>query len=405
MRKSEVMRAALLGLLGCAAGAPGREIPVHREYTRPISFYDEQGERAALDEAAPDVAALQSAMDARAQEGLMGKETLLDLTFGSRGSGFAKPAPLAGPVSSAAGGSESGNRRRQPDGSERNWLVKSLTLPNLGQTSGNAAKSAMSSGAKESSWGWLADEVASQANAPEAMLENLSPEEGFNPVAAQEKALAGNATPSEAGRTGSRTEEAATEPENAASFPARTDAGQKPSDRAAERTAATALDLSGGTREASATMSSYRSSGSVAEMSRTRQMIAELSAGTRNDLDTLQASIRDGGSIDSGSGADRMAASRSLSELSPRAGAGGGAWMGADRRTSLVGSGLAQEGAPGPALWQGGWRAQNAAGSGLSRFDTQPAPAVPAMSPASPRVNPRPGASGVGNQSLTGNPW
>lgn len=404
MRKNEVMRAALLGLLGCAASAPGREIPVHREYTRPISFYDEQGERAALDEAAPDVAALQSAMDARAQEGLMGKETLLDLTFGSGGSVFAKQAPLAGPVSPASDGSETGTRRRKPDGSERNWLVKSLTLPNLGQTSGNAAKAAMSSGAKESNWGWLADEVASQANAPEALLENLSPEEEFNPAAAQEKALAGNATPTEAGRTSSRTDGEAAEPENAASFPARTDAGQKPSDRAAERTAASALDLSGGTRAASATMHSYRSSAPMAEMSQTRQLIAELSAGARNDLASLQASLRDGGSIDSGGGSDRMAASRSLPELSPRAGAGGGAWMGADRRASL-GSGLAREGAQGPALWQGGWNAQNAAGSGLARFDNRSSPTPPALSPVPLRGNPRPGASSVGNQSLTGNPW
>ncbi|NCA83361.1 MAG: hypothetical protein EOM72_11570 [Opitutae bacterium] len=377
---------------------------MHREYTRPIAFYGEQGERAALDEAAPDLMALQSVMDARAQEGLMGKETLLELTFGSGGSVFAKQAPLAGPVSPAAGGGEAGTRRRKPDGSERNWLVKSLTLPHLGQASGNAAMSAMSSGAKESSWGWLADEVASQANAPEALLENLSPEEEFNPAAAEKKARTGGATPSESVRAGSRKEGAAPEPANAASFPARTEVGQKPSDRAAERTAASALDLSGGTRAASASMHSYRSSGSVAEMSQTRQMIAELSAGARTDLASLQASIRDGGPIDSGSGSDRLAARRALSDFSPRAGEGGGAWRGADGR-STIGSGLASGGAPGPTLWQGGWSAQNAGGSGLSRFDSRSAPTPPAMSPAAARGHPRPGASSVGNQSLTGNPW
>ena len=277
-------------------------------------------------------------------------------------------------------------------------------MPNLGQSSGNAAISAMSSGTKESSWGWLADEVASQANAPEALLENLSPEEEFNPAAVQEKALAGGATPSEPGRASSRTEKEAAEPENAASFPARTDVGQKPSDRAAERTVASALDLSGGTREASATMQSYRSSGPVAEMSQTRQMIADLSAGARNDLSSLPASIRDGGSIDSGSGSERLPASRSLMDFSPRAGEGGGAWRGGDGR-SAIGSGLAKGGAQGPALWQGGWSAQNAGGSGLSRFDAPATPAPPAMSPASLRGNPRPGASSAGNQSLAGNPW
>ena len=123
MKKCEVMRVALLGLLGCAASVPGREIPVHREYTRPIAFYGEQGERAALDEAAPDLAALQLVLDARAQEGLMGKETLLDLTFGSRGSVFAKQAPLAGSVSPGADGGEAGTRRPKQDGSERYWLV------------------------------------------------------------------------------------------------------------------------------------------------------------------------------------------------------------------------------------------------------------------------------------------
>ena len=49
------MRAALAGWIACAGGAaPGRDIPVYREYTLPISFYDEQGERAVSAALAPD---------------------------------------------------------------------------------------------------------------------------------------------------------------------------------------------------------------------------------------------------------------------------------------------------------------------------------------------------------------
>ena len=45
MRKCHVMRAALACLLGAAGSAPGREIPVYREYTVPISFAAAPGER------------------------------------------------------------------------------------------------------------------------------------------------------------------------------------------------------------------------------------------------------------------------------------------------------------------------------------------------------------------------
>ena len=155
------MRAALAGLLGCVLGAPGREIPVYREYTQPISFYGEDGEREEFHAAGLDQSMLRSLKDAQAREGMMGRETLLEMTMVSGDPVFGKSAAPAGmgmPIASGAG--EGGRRKKDGDG--QNWLAKSLVLPSLGQTPTNAAMTAMSAGGKESSWGWLAGEVAAQ---------------------------------------------------------------------------------------------------------------------------------------------------------------------------------------------------------------------------------------------------
>ena len=386
MRNCGIMaRAALAVLLGRAAGAPGRDIPVHREYTRPIFFYDERGERMAFDDAAPDLMALQSLRDIRAQEGLMGKETLLELTFGPGESVFSAKAPLS--PAAAAAGSEPGPRRRKKDDSERNWLVKSLTLPNLGQESVNAAKSAMSAGAKESGWGWLADEVSAQAGLAAALPEGLLPEGDGQPMTAQEMALAGGVKSAEAARASSRGEGSSKESVTAASFPARTDA---PSDRAAERAEAPARDLPGGPRAAAATVQSYRSAAPVAEMSQTRQMIAELSADVRSDLAALKAPLR-GDGAKPGEGADRAGASRAVPDFSSRAGAGS-AWAGSGGRLS-AGSGLTPGGASGASSWQGGWQAQSAGASGWARFGTRSDPSPASAAPSAPRGSSRPGVS------------
>jgi hypothetical protein len=390
MRKCDVMRATLACLLGCAAGAPGRDILVYREYTQPISFYDDRGELTAFDGVAPDLLALQSIRDTKAQEGLMGKEAVLELTFGPGGSVFDMQAPISGKASPTAGAGQDG--RRKKDDSDRNWLAKSLALPSLGQTSSNAAESAMSAGAGESSWGWLADEVTAQKDDDGAPLpENISPEGKFNPLAAQEAALAGGVNPAAQARAISKTEaEEKEKSDDAASLREPIDAGQKPSDRAVERSDTSARDLSGGDGVAAPTMQSYRAPSAVADMSQTRQMLSEFSAVARPDFAAMRQSLV----------ADSMSAKPSMSDVSSGAGSSPG-WGGMGSRSSagtILPSGDSQgnsawQGARG---WQGGWNAQNAGGSLPTRFDNLSDPAPAAASPAATGANSRPGASSGG---------
>ena len=96
MRNTDGMRMALAFLLGCAVRAPGRAVPVYREYSVPIAFYDERGEQAPLAAVAPDLAAFRSLRDGRSQEALLGKETLLPMSFQRGSSVFGTPAPLPG---------------------------------------------------------------------------------------------------------------------------------------------------------------------------------------------------------------------------------------------------------------------------------------------------------------------
>ena len=383
------MRVALVCLLGCAAGAPGREVPVYREYTRPILFYDETGAQAGIEGGAPDLRALRALRDSQARETMMGKETMLDLAFGSGGSVFGKPAPLAGSPASASGDGD--DVRRRKDESGRNWLAKSLALPSLGQTSSNAALTAMSASEGESRWGWLADEVADRAEVAEEALPE--PEE-FNPMAAQEAALSGGIPPTETARKDSAP---ATDDDKAAAdpFPARADPGQKPSDRAAERTAASVRDLAGGDGLASATMQSYRAPSAVAEMTQTRQMLSEFSGVSRPDFASLRQSL--GLSAGAAAGGAERAADRPAPDFSslPGGAPGRSGWNNA----FSSGSGLpAGGGSPGISSWQGGWSAQSAGGGSPSRFGLPADPVPAAVSPASARAAPRPGASSGGSK-------
>ena len=385
MRKGEVMRVALVCLLGCAAGAPGRDVPVYREYTRPILFYDETGVQAGIEGGAPDLRALRALRDSQAQETMMGKETMLDLAFGSGGSVFGKPAPLSGKMSAASGDGD--DVRRRKDESGRNWLAKSLALPSLGQTSSNAALTAMSASEGESRWGWLADEVADRAEVAEDAL----PEpEKFNPMAAQEAALSGGIPAADSARKESAP---ATDEDKAAAnpFPARVDPGQKPSDRAADRPAPTGRDPAGG---GSAAMQSYRAPSAVAEMTQTRQMLSEFAGVARPDF----VSLRESPGLSAGAapgGAERAAADRPARDFSslPGGAPGGSAW----NNPFSSGSGSAAGGgSPGISSWQGGWSAQGAGGGSPSRFGLSADPVPAAVSPASARAAPRPGVSSGG---------
>lgn len=398
MRKGDGMRRAVLVVLfGCAAGAPGRDIPVHREYTRPILFTDERGERMVFEDSAPDLLALQLMRDMKAQEELMGKETLLELSFGSRQSVFQPKAKLSAPVAASAG-NESGTRRRPKGDSERNWLVKSLTLPNLGQKSGDAAKTAMSGGdAKSSSWGWLADEVAlAQADPVAEILSDAQmPEDDFRPKTPQGMALAGGLSSSQDFRESSRSEEGkAKDSANAASFPVRNEGGQKPSDRTAERAEASARDLSGGTREASSTMQSYRSTASVADMTQTRQMLAELTAGAKSGFVSLEDTLRNNRAIGLGGASEGMAPGRPASQISSFP-SGSGIWAGGSGRSSVRSEWTAE--GQGAALWRGGWKESDAGESGMSRLGSLRKPQSSVVSPASTRSNPQGGGFDAGS--------
>lgn len=384
MRRNDVKRVALACLLGCAAGTPGRDIPVYREYTQPVLFYDEQGAVTVFNAAGPDLVALQSVRDVKAREGLIGKETLLDLTFESGASVFGDQTLQTGKMAPLVSGG--GNHRGQKDDSGRNWLAKSLSLPGLGQTPTNAAESAISAGGKESSWGWLADEVVGQPGEESPQPEELQADEEFNnPVAEQEAAITdGNhpfRTDTPAAKAEKEKEKTESEPSTAATFPADAADGQKPSDLATEQNEASARDLEGGDRLASPTMKDYRATPRVAEMSQTHQMITEMSAGTRPDLSSSFRAVEIGASADSGRRAERELSGSSSPDFKSRPYSSTD-WGATGSRQDF---GLIPIGGASPAVssWQGGWSAQNAGGVGsvLSRYEN---PSVPAPVPVVP---------------------
>ena len=86
----------------------------------------------------------------------------MELAFSSGASVFGPVAPnLSQPVPAAV--ERDDNRRRRPNDDNRNWLAGSLSLPSLGQSSSNAAALAMGVAEEDSSWGWLASDVANRA--------------------------------------------------------------------------------------------------------------------------------------------------------------------------------------------------------------------------------------------------
>lgn len=368
------MRSALAVLLGWAAGAPGRDVPVYREYTQPISFYDDSGAQAVFGAGAPDLVAIQLVRDAKAQEGLMGKETVLDLNFGKGGSVFGASAPSAGKMAPQMGGGEE-RRRGSKDESDRNWLAKSLLLPSLGQANSNAAAMAISADEGESGWGWLADGLSGEPSAGDGPVEDwLEPEEA-NPLALPED---GRTDPTSGDdRAGKETDRNSAD----GAFPAADAQGRELSDPGADRAAPAA-------------MQSHRAAPAMAEMSQTRQMIAEFSAGSKPDFSALRDSLV---GVSASPQADAPPAAAGLPDFNFR-GASPSAWGSLGGRSSAeLGAGGAV--APAASSWQGGWKSQTApgaAGGSLSRFefhaDPVPAPVAPATLPGSSR----PGTSSGG---------
>ena len=361
------MRMALAGWLGCAAGAAGRDVPIYREYSRPIAFYDETGRRTADGLAAPDRTAQRSLRDAQAQEGLMGKETLLEVTFGQGTSVFGREVPPSGKMAPVADGGEESDRRQKKGETGGNWLAQSLALPSLGQATSNAALAAMS--AEESSWGWLADDLA---NAKDDGLANPVPDgEAGNPLAGEQDALrTGAPDPLAEPRAGKETD---------AMNRSKDAPGSDPGDSKPDPTKAT--DGAAPPRErADAAASRSAPTPFAAEMSRTRDMLAEMTASVRPDTSSFWMGTESPASRDAGMSAPPRQSLFSADAPSWGGISSAGAGPGVPSTFGVIPT---EASVAGWGSWKGAWSAQGAGtdgsgAGGLSRFQNlaDPTPAV-----------------------------
>ena len=383
-----VMRAVAAGLLGCAAGAAGQEIPVHREYTRPIVFTDDQGGTWMFAADAAGLDAQRALKNAQAQAALLGKETLFDITFGKSGAALLAPARAA-PVS-LPGPAE---RPRREDGdADRNWLSQSLALPGLGQTSTNAAAAAISAGDDESDWGWLADAVSGRGPDVNRGADELLKEEDQD--LSESAAALQDMAKTFSGRDGESTrperEPVSAEPLTAAAFP--DPANQTPAttpEAAAWGGGPAAGRAWGGRRESEpATVQDGWSVPAAASMDQTRKVLDELSAGFRPDFAAMRNSLLGGGSAPAWGG----------NPVQPAAATAGTglAWPGG-ASSARLGPDMAPAGRNSSA-WQGGWTGQNA-GMGLSGgFGGAAVPVTPPAVSSDRRGSPRPDISSGGTK-------
>lgn len=376
IRGGAIWRLAVAGVLGGAAGAPGREIPVFREYSRPIVFYDEAGERIA----APDISSRQALRDAKVQEMYLGRETLLEIALAPGASIWAKSASgpgLGRPPS--AGGNEERRRKTNPD---RNWLAGSLALPGLGQSSSNAAASAMGLEAAASRWGWLADEVAARDGDASAQPDEISPEKDEElPGSVPERLLRGEET------TGT-----------ARAAPAERSPGAQPDGRTADDRLPGAAPKTADARRSSADVAfadgrafqaATREEGGG--MPQTRSMLADITGRVRPNWSPLLASAPDAAaavrnlaapdSAPASPAGDSLITAGKISSFKPASGPAGAAFR-------LPAGGRATGGG-----WQGGWKAQRAPetlSSSMATYSDQlsePAPGVPARENLKPRFS------------------
>ena len=356
------MRWMLAGWAGLAGVAGGREVPVHREYTKPVVIYDESGARVARGGGVPDREAWLFVREAKALEGLVGKETLLTMTLGHGGSVLqgGETVPMA-PQMMVEGG------RREKGESKGNWLVQSLTIPSMGQNASNAAVSAMSIGEVESGWGWLADEVSKAAWGIEQSAELPLPEE---PRAAANPE--GSPSPGSYSATWNG-QESAGERERPGMFDRPPEDGTGTTDREdwTPGMASYSRESGGGGRREKAVVS-WSTKGGMGDgggLSQTRRMMADLTASVRPGAEAWKGT--EGGigrteatSIDPGWGAGLERARDSLA-----GGLGGG-----DR--GRVDTGV-QAGKPiGISTWQGGWNVSaGGTAGGNSSYGPPSAPA------------------------------
>lgn len=359
MRNRPVMRLALAGWLAAAAAAAARGLPVYREYTVPISFAAEPAaEFAAAEIGAPDLAARRELRDAPSREALLGKETLLDLGLRdapARGDAAPVPGKLSPPVSTE-------RRRGSKDKDDRNWLAGSLTLPTLGQTASNAAAAVIAPDARESSRGWLADEMAKAVALPGTPQEQWRQElQGPDPYARDSSVAAAAAGDGRSGTSASAppSESAVKRNVQARTAPAAQDSGRA----AASWPARTDLGGTGMPRE---------SASAAGGMNQTRQLIGEYTGAARPDFAALRNALVQGKPV--ASGGDISAASASFG-APPASGFG----------RAVFGGTPSSQGSS----WQGGWRGAGA-GAVAPRTEPLPAPVVPAS------AAPRPAAASGG---------
>lgn len=335
-------------LAGCADRLAAREIPVYRAYTQPIRI----GETRQIQQDGPDREALKNMRDTKAREGLMGKETLLDLGVESGGSVFKESRPVTGMDGMRqTSGRQTAQKTKSP--SEKNWLAGSLKLPSLGQSSSNAAQSAISSGAPDSSWGWLAEEVARQPGEELLLPEELQTEEDLIMALAQESLPGRDA--------GSRTEEEISSSDPADVAGAFTDRGSAGMSRMEmEMSAAPGTRAAWGRSAEPAVWGGNAAGDAEAEiMSRTRELIADWSLSARPDFSSWKQDLPSA----------RSAVEVSASPVKDVSSLDAGSWS-QGRSGSWGGSLAGSKSATAAGGWSGGWQVDSASPRALSSFGT-----------------------------------
>jgi len=389
MRRIFVIRVGISLLLLGAGGLRAREIPVYREYTRPVRFYDDRGQAVSGTAQGPDRVALRSLRDSKAQEVYLGKATILDLGFESGDSVFASERPPVAMPASMTGGDESRRSRRESSG--QNWLAGSLSLPTLGQTARKATSSSMSPGSSESmGWGWLADEMSGQADGEIPPPEGMLSEEDWNPILSQEASMKGASdsyTPSSSSSSfsvavprGSVESAGAFPEEERAAMMSREGSSYKPPSAASREWAGE------GHGEASR-MRSYAAPSAMAELSQTRAVISDWSVGARPDF----SSVATVGIRDDGTGSPfRSAPGVSSSTM------GGSSRSRGENSSSL---GLSPGGgrpSSGSSSWRGGWSANPVGAGRPSQFQRLSDPVLDPVVPASSYERSKPTTSSGG---------
>ena len=388
-----LVRLAMAGLwLGGAAGAAGRDIPVYREYSRPIAFYDDQGELIGNGKA-PDVHARRALRDAPAQENLLGKETLLDIAFPAGSFLRDSAAPKLSQPDPAAMEQNSYRRRNRREGASRNWLAGSLSLPSLGQTSSNAAASALGMAEEESNWGWLAGDVAAREEERQMGAEAFNSQEDPD-AAAEQMRLTERAKEDAPGQHLEIPGEAKVNP----GARARSDTEKKAEDPDVRRPPSAALPGMGdGKSPGEVGMVRAPADSGAGDMSQTRRLLAEISSQVRPPAYTTMQGSPEG----------LPAFSESKSPAAPPQAAFRGSYSRPDTTfspgigspTLSAGSGFAGV-KPRGGSWHGEWQAQPASDSLSSYISTHsgstavkfPAPTVRGnLKPTFTSGAPRPG--------------